>query len=713
MIPGICVVGRLDFDTGYGRHTLAALELLSRYYPVWFRASREAFEGAEPVKLPSGRLIERASESDTFANYFMADIPWNGFEDTREFNFPKGAFRVAHLAWDSSRFPEPWVSALNTSFDVVLFTSDFLVDAATESGVVVPLGVLPLGLDLTELLTASPGESEACRTIFGAVSAYHSRKNLPLVIEAFVAEFAPHEAVSLKLHSNLAMGTEFDRVETLSKRYAKHDIQITHGSLTEHEKNLFISEIDVYVNASSGEGYSIGPREALAAGKVVIVSDIPGHKDLVESQTVFAIDSAHESLAIYPELGGLAIGKQAELRIEDIRVQMRKAFELSHTQRDEIGASGRRFASHFDYERICQKYKAIFCPDDTHSSLSARFADNQLAEFIKKIGRLGTNAGAKRLVVPLHDAGYFSIFNVFMANLVWSEFDPSIHIVIPDWRSSALLESLGGKMPTSYCYSKPSDGNLWNLIYEPLFGLSDEEMNDPAFLGVNKVLPATPFVEDREPLLTYINAYDLYRAPWFGEFRRLYNRILREHVRLLPHFQRELEAELSRRKKNVFRIAAHVRHPSHAIEQPGGKMAGIEEYVAVIRQVLAEEGISEASSNWEFFVASDNARSINAFVKEFGERVTFVQNVARVDEAQHEEFDALDDKDRHAEGYQIQHLNAADSDRWSHLNVFEVWRDAELLAASDVLLHAVSNVATAAAFMNPEVRMVFCDPKLG
>ena len=55
---------------------------------------------------------------------------------------------------------------------------------------------------------------------------------------------------------------------------------------------------------------------------------------------------------------------------------------------------------------------------------------------------------------------------------------------------------------------------------------------------------------------------------------------------------------------------------------------------------------------------------------------------------------------------------AADQQRWSTRLAWEVWRDAEAMAASDVLLHAVSNVATAVSFLSPGVEMVYCAPDL-
>ncbi|MDH6239005.1 glycosyltransferase [Aurantimicrobium minutum] len=705
-VQGICVVGRLDFETGYGRHTLAALEIFSRFFNVKFRPSRNGFDGNAHIILPSGRSIERASEEEEFTGYFFADIPWNGFDDNRKINLPKDAYRVAHLAWDSSQLPSQWVRTINSNFDLVLFTSSYLLDVAKQSGVTVPIELMPLGLDLSGLLSSDKDNSINEQLVFGSLSAYHPRKNLDKIVEAFVSEFSPKEQVTLKLHSNLSMNEEFDKIQKIVSKHPEHKIQISHAKLNENEKDNLIKSFDIYINASSGEGFSIGPREALAAQKTVIISDVPGQNDLRDIPSVVSIETKAEIPAIYPELSNQIFGNQRLVEVSDIRKAMRKAYLLEKTEQIDT-KTGREFVSAFNIEQIKTRYFELFKKDHTYPK-TFTFP----VEVDKKRGFHGHNFGASKLLVPLHDAGYFSIFNVYLANLVWSEFDDRIDLVVPDWRANKLLEKLDGAKPTSFCYSRPEDGNLWNLIYEPLPGLTADELEDEEFLTTNIVFPQTQFVEDREPLLTYVNAFDLYQAPWFSDFRKLYNRVLRSNIRLRPEYQKELDSHLAQIPKDTFRIAAHVRHPSHAIEQPNGKMAGVEEYCDTIDQILVSRGIEPSSDKWEFFVASDNQKSINAFVEVYGERVKYVKDVERVDENQIREFENLNEDDQLVEGHQIQHLKASDYSSWSHRNVFEVWRDAELLAASDVLLHAVSNVATAVSYMNPEIEMVFCNPKL-
>jgi hypothetical protein len=109
-------------------------------------------------------------------------------------------------------------------------------------------------------------------------------------------------------------------------------------------------------------------------------------------------------------------------------------------------------------------------------------------------------------------------------------------------------------------------------------------------------------------------------------------------------------------------------------------------------------------------VATDQERVVNEFREEFGDHVAVFNDVTRIDEETHREYDVLDAEEKVREGHQIQHLKAADQASWNVRLAWEVWRDAHVLASSDVLLHAVSNVATAVSYLGPQVQMRFTDP---
>ncbi len=114
-------------------------------------------------------------------------------------------------------------------------------------------------------------------------------------------------------------------------------------------------------------------------------------------------------------------------------------------------------------------------------------------------------------------------------------------MVLADWDVDRLLEGVPSGVLESYCYSRPGDGNMWLSLFEAPYGLTDADLGDHDFLRNGAETPETEWNEWKEPLLTYTNAYDLYRAPWFRRFRKQYASAVREHVRLRPHHQREID----------------------------------------------------------------------------------------------------------------------------------------------------------------------------
>ncbi len=327
--------------------------------------------------------------------------------------------------------------------------------------------------------------------------------------------------------------------------------------------------------------------------------------------------------------------------------------------------------------------------------------------------RLGRRAdavgGTRRQVCAAHDGGFFSVFNTYMSHLVWQQREDRCHAVLPDWDVERFLGRLEAPV-RSFCYGQPGDGNLWSKLFEPLFGATEQEMNDPRYLYRHAELPTDRHNEAREPTMTYVRAYTLYRSPDFAAFRRQYHRIFAQHVRLRPAHQAEIDAFAAAHLTAPILIAAHVRHPSHTVEQPTGTIAGTDLYIEQVRAAVRQRGGDPAGPGWTVFVATDQERVLHRFRAAFGERAVFFPDARRTRADEDADFDALSPAEQNRDGHQLQHLVAADRAGWSWRMAWEVVRDAHVMARCHALLHVVSNVSTAVSYMNPEIDMVFCDP---
>ena len=504
------------------------------------------------------------------------------------------------------------------------------------------------------------------------------------------------------------------RLRTLVARSGARNVRITHGALSESTKNDLISSFDVFVSCSRGEGYSIGPREALAAGKVIVASAVGGHLDLAGPPGVFLVEPDLRLPARYPEINNGVFGEQHAVSAEPIAEALETALRFVLADPDAHTAQERRNrAREWSFSSLAGSVGALIDPSIGRYRSASRVpavlpAPDFAAEVERRLGpRADGIGGTRRQVCAAYDAGFFSIFNSFMSHLVWQEREDRCHAVLPDWDVERLDRRLG-RTASSFCYGQPGDGNLWLKLFQPLFGATEAEMQDEAWLWRHAEAPSFRHNEDREPLLTYVHAAELYRSAEFAAFRRQYHRLLAHHVRLRPELADEIERFAATNLAAPVLIAAHVRHPSHTVEQPGRQIAHTEAYIDRVRAEVKKRGADPNGTGWAVFVATDQDRVLRRFQAEFGERAVFYPDARRTRDDEDAAFDALTPEQQNRDGHQLQHLVAADRSNWSWRMAREVVRDAYTMARCQCLLHVVSNVSTAVAYMNPQTEMIFC-----
>lgn len=708
-------MGRRTFGTGIGLISESLIELLARKYEVRLFDLHAPARPGETIQLTSGRLVELAHDLSGFSVYIYADVLWNGVNYTPYSAPPTSGYRIAYLAFDSSRLPPEWVEILNRDFDAVYFTSAHLIDVARESGVTIELGALPLAIDFEAMIARRYRPVAGRRVRFGTLSAYHPRKGLEALVSAFLREFGESPDAELVIHSNIALGPTASAVRSMVEVSRTGNVLLSTENLSDAQKNELLDSFDVYVNASAGEGYSVGPREALALGKSVVATDLGAHAPLFSVPGSFKVQTLHEAPAIYPEIDNRQFGFQLLPDPASLRTGLRRAFDFVRSD-DAVATAGERklLAAEFGLQSLERSYWAVVDPDSRSLrpneplSRHARMPEGQQQGIRVRAGKRGSRLGATRIVVPAHDGGFFSLYNTYLSHLVWSTHDSPQRMVLPDWDAGRLLARISPQRPVSYCYSRPDQGNLWNHLFEPPYDLVPSDLEDGEFLGGQGAEPpASLFNSGREPLLTYIHAFRLYRSPDFTQIRRQYQSTIRDHVRLRAPLQAELDSFLNQNRCGRFLVAAHVKHPSHAVEQPDGRIADRHAYVDLVRNAVAERGIRESSDDWAVFLATEQERVVELFKEEFGDHVIQFTDVHRIASETDDRFDALSMNEQVADGHQLQHQMAADVSRWSPRLAWEVIRDARVMASADVLFHAVSNVATAASFMGPDVDMRF------
>ena len=714
--PEICIIGRCRFESGIGSITYSLCEALARNFPVCVLPTEPDIRTWDHVMLPSGRIIPVCKDTSALKVSIFCDVLWNGQYDFNLHLLPGHTLNYAHIVFDSDELPSRWVSEINERFHLAIVCSPHLVKTLRNSRVERPIACVPIALDLEPLLVEPFEPPRAGRTRFCSVAAFHPRKGTRLLIDAFAERFAGRSDVELVLHSNIAFGDTFTRMQRLIDDLGLTNVKASHGPLSVADKNALIRNSDVFVNCSRGEGYSIGPREAMALGKPLVLSDVGGHADLAGQPGVFMVPTAFSVPGRYPEIDNLVFGEQRVVETIAVAEALEQARAYAQSEENARTAQARRSrAADFTFTRLSTSFAELINPDISRfRSLRPQPRDVSIPEEFRArvrqtLGRSAARvASVRRTLTPAYDAGFFSVFNAFMSHLVWDLQEDRCHGVFPDWDVGRLIEREGTTKFTSFCYGKPSEGNVWLKLFQPLYGYTEAEMNDRDFLYANATFPAMRHNEKREPLMTYVHAYKLYQSRDFAFWRQQYHKVFAEHVRLRPELAAEIDAFAARNLKAGFMIAAHVRHPSHVMEQPNAAMAHNQVYIDRIHQTLRRRGIDADRGDWGLFLATDQDRVVRQFRDEFGEHVVCFTDVRRTSIEEDARFESMSEADRKKEGQQVQHLVAANPETWTTRMAWEVIRDAYAMARCHLLLHVVSNISTAVAYMNPDVELELC-----
>ena len=118
---------------------------------------------------------------------------------------------------------------------------------------------------------------------------WKKRKNIDKLIEAIDSLVNNNYNIELRLHFAFWYDNKYrDIFLDLIKN--KKNVYYTEGVLSSINKYNFIKNCDLIISCSSGEGWSLPPREAIAIKVPVLVTDVMGHGDLINSDYVNIIN---------------------------------------------------------------------------------------------------------------------------------------------------------------------------------------------------------------------------------------------------------------------------------------------------------------------------------------------------------------------------------------------------------------------------------------
>lgn len=226
---------------------------------------------------------------------------------------------VLYTTFESSLLPDYWVDAMNKYFNYCIVPHAHVKRVFENSELKIPIEVIQQGF--TRYKRKDRKALEAKTFNIGFLGVPVERKNLFKLFQACVHLLADIPELRLRVHVPDYYGHM--KAEYLGLVKMSPFVDWTEGHLSENEIADWYSELSCYVFPSSGEGWSFTPRESLYLGVPTILSDIPVHKELVESGYCKVIPVSGKEEA---DFNGIISGVWDKVSVVDIENSIRELY---------------------------------------------------------------------------------------------------------------------------------------------------------------------------------------------------------------------------------------------------------------------------------------------------------------------------------------------------------------------------------------------------
>ena len=174
---------------------------------------------------------------------------------------------------ESTRTSQEWVDALNGLFELMIVPAPFLVDVYKESGVKIPIHVIPLGVDY-QAPDYVEREKQPERFNWLTYSLGDTRKGAELAMLAFNRLFSGDERHHLYIKCR-------DNPMWLSG-LVDPQMTIIRGETKAGDYLDLLAKCHAFIFPSRGEGFGLPPREAVLTGLPTIATEAHGLWDVAE-----------------------------------------------------------------------------------------------------------------------------------------------------------------------------------------------------------------------------------------------------------------------------------------------------------------------------------------------------------------------------------------------------------------------------------------------
>jgi glycosyltransferase involved in cell wall biosynthesis len=314
--PDLTIFGAVNMKDGIGRMSVDLIQALKDEMSINFISTDPVHLGDVPKEvIPFLKKGGKAKGKVAI----LEDIVWLPKHSSyKKFvrHTSKKQVRIAYSMFESTMIPYEWVFIFNNYFDAVVVPDSFLVSVYKACGVRVPVFEVPLGLQL-EAFSKEPLRSCAHQPLtFGNLGACVDRKNQLTLLRAFAKAFGDSPDARLRINCRSGDRSLIGLINKEIDFLGLHNVEFTQLPLDSAEYLKLFKTLDCLVNLSKGEGYSIQPREAMALGIPVIVTDNTAQSTLCKTGLVRAV--ASDECEPAPYFGHMSFGVWYTCSIDEV-----------------------------------------------------------------------------------------------------------------------------------------------------------------------------------------------------------------------------------------------------------------------------------------------------------------------------------------------------------------------------------------------------------
>lgn len=281
--------------------------------------------------------------------------------------------KIGYYAWETSRLPDSWVRPCNEICHEVWVPCQYLADVSINSGVEVPVHVVPHALPLPSenfkpscTINSLPNDKYKFYSVFQ----WSERKNPLALLAAYYQEFTRYDPVVLVLKTyrvgNALSERDFIRREISKLKRATRGVDCPPVLLIEEflsacEIQAIHHYCDCYVSMARSEGFGIPAFEAAAMGNPVIVPNYSAFPEYFSNKTSYLVDVPNEiPIRNMRHISILYTGDMfwGDPSIEDCRRQMRTVFNNQAAAKKKGQAARKWVGQNLSYTSIGRIMKA-------------------------------------------------------------------------------------------------------------------------------------------------------------------------------------------------------------------------------------------------------------------------------------------------------------------------------------------------------------------